>query len=64
MGSENGQFKMPKDIALDTNGNLFVVDSNAHRIQKFGSPIAQNIIETTSTLPEETTTKPCKPRFF
>ena len=42
MGNGNGQFKMPKDIALDNNGNLFVVDSNGHRIQKFGSPDTTN----------------------
>ncbi len=52
MGNENGQFKMPKDITLDNDGKLFVVDSNGHRIQKFGSPIAPTIVETTS---EETT---------
>ena len=38
MGIANGQFKMPKDIALDNNGFLYVVDENGHRIQKFGSP--------------------------
>ena len=55
MGNENGQFKMPKDIALDSNGNLFVVDSNGHRIQKFGSPIVPTVEEVTS--PVETTTE-------
>lgn len=48
MGSANGQFKYPKDIALDKNGYLFVVDTNAHRIQKFGSPMTQSITETES----------------
>lgn len=55
MGNANGQFKMPKDIAIDNNGNLYVVDSNGHRIQKFGSPIAGIVIETTSS--EETNTQ-------
>ena len=45
MGNANGQFKIPKDIALDNNGKLFVVDSSGHRIQKFGSPITQTITE-------------------
>ena len=52
IGIANGQFKMPKDIALDNNGYLFVVDSNGHRIQKFSSPLIQNIVETTTS--EET----------
>lgn len=49
MGTANGQFKMPKDIAMDSNGYLFVVDSNGHRIQKFGSPISQSPVETQSS---------------
>ena len=36
---------MPKDVALDNNGNLFVVDSNGHRIQKFATPLEYTIIE-------------------
>ena len=38
MGIANGQFKLPTDIDIDNNGFVFVVDSNGHRIQKFGSP--------------------------
>jgi len=49
MGIENGKFKMPKDIALDNDGHLFVVDSNGHRIQKFGSPLVQSVFETDSS---------------
>ncbi len=49
MGISNGQFKMPKDVTLDNKGYLFVVDSNGHRIQKFGSPLIQNIVEPAST---------------
>ena len=45
MGIQAGQFKMPKDVALDNNGNLFVVDSNGHRIQKFATPLEYTIIE-------------------
>src|SRR3972149_455889 len=54
MGIANGQFKTPKDIALDKNGYLFVVDSNGHRIQKFGSPIVSSIVQTYSST-EKTT---------
>jgi large repetitive protein len=54
MGISNGQFKQPKDIALDKNGHLFVVDSNGHRIQKFGSPLVQGIAETESSSSNET----------
>jgi len=49
MGTANGQFKYPRDIALDKNGYLFVVDTNAHRIQKFGSPMIPSTTETEST---------------
>lgn len=54
MGIANGQFKTPTDIALDKDGYLFVVDSNGHRIQKFGSPIVSSI-DQTSSLTEKTT---------
>ena len=57
MGNANGQFKMPKDIALDQNGSLFVVDSNGHRIQKFGSPITSTAVETTSTSQDESSSE-------
>jgi len=56
MGIANGQFKTPKDIALDKNGYLFVVDSNGHRIQKFGSPIVSSIVQTYSST-EKTTSE-------
>src|SRR3990172_6768195 len=56
MGIANGQFKTPKDIALDKNGYLFVVDSNGNRIQKFGSPIVSSIVQTYSST-EKTTSE-------
>ncbi len=34
-GSDNGQFVLPKAIALDCNGNVYVADTFNHRIQKF-----------------------------
>ena len=36
-GSGNGQFNIPRDIALDKEGNIFVVDSKNNRIQKFNA---------------------------
>ena len=36
---------MPKDVALDNDGNLFVVDSNGQRIQKFATPLEITITE-------------------
>ncbi len=34
-GSGQGYFRSPRGIALDKNSNMFVVDSENHRIQKF-----------------------------
>ena len=34
-GNRLGQFNRPRDIAFDTDGNLFVTDVDNHRIQKF-----------------------------
>ncbi len=34
-GIRAGQFKMPKDVASDSAGALYVVDTSGHRIQKF-----------------------------
>jgi len=36
-GSQNSKFNTPKDLAVDKNGNIFVVDQNNNRIQKFDS---------------------------
>ncbi|HAV43141.1 TPA: hypothetical protein DCX15_03905, partial [bacterium] len=37
LGTEDGKFHYPHGIAVDTSGNLYVVDSRNHRIQKFTS---------------------------
>ena len=34
-GSTAGQFNKPKGIAFDSSGNIFVLDQDNHRIQKF-----------------------------
>jgi uncharacterized protein (TIGR03663 family) len=34
-GVLEGQFNLPKDLAIDSDGNVYVVDSQNHRIQKF-----------------------------
>ncbi len=36
-GSGNGQFNGPKGIAVDSNGNVFVVDQGNNRIEKFSN---------------------------
>jgi uncharacterized protein (TIGR03663 family) len=36
-GKGNGQFQDPRGIAVDEAGNVYVADSNNHRIQKFDS---------------------------
>jgi len=36
-GSEEGQFISPSDIAVDTSGNVYVLDTGNFRIQKFDS---------------------------
>jgi DNA-binding beta-propeller fold protein YncE len=34
-GSDRGYFSTPKDIAVDKDGNIYVVDSRNNRVQKF-----------------------------
>jgi sugar lactone lactonase YvrE len=36
-GSEPGQFLAPHGVALDSRGNLYVVDAYNHRVQKFAA---------------------------
>lgn len=36
-GIANGEFNRPRGIALDGSGNVYVADTNNHRIQKFTS---------------------------
>jgi len=57
MGIMDGQFKFPKDIDMDKNGYLYVVDLNGHRIQKFSSPYVNTVPQeqTSSADSEETT---------
>ena len=34
-GIDNGRFKSPQGIAIDSQGNVYVADTGNHRIQKF-----------------------------
>lgn len=34
-GSQPGEFFLPRDVAVDANGNVYVLDARNHRIQKF-----------------------------
>jgi tripartite motif-containing protein 71 len=36
-GEELGKFKNPMDVSIDRNDNVFVVDTNNHRIQEFST---------------------------
>ena len=35
LGTGNGEFQTPNGVAFDSAGNVYVVDTNNHRIQKF-----------------------------
>ena len=49
-GSEDGQFKDPTGIALDSSGRVYVVDTNNNRVQKFqlADPCPVNTSQITS----------------
>jgi len=36
-GIDDGQFLYPYGVAVDSSGNVYVADTNNHRIQKFKS---------------------------
>ena len=57
MGNEKGQFKVPKDVAIDNKGFLYVVDSMAHQIQKFSTPIVSEKLIIEQELKEQETTQ-------
>ena len=36
-GTDNDQFNGPRDVAFDSNGNIYVADTNNHRVQIYDS---------------------------
>ncbi len=36
-GNQGGQFQNPRGVAVDSNGNIYVVERSNHRVQKFDS---------------------------
>ena len=48
-GSGNGQFKSPWDLTIDNSGNIYVADTENHRLQKFDS--SGNFILKVNTIP-------------
>ncbi len=37
LGTQGGEFHVPSDVTVDSNGNLYVADAGKNRIQKFNS---------------------------
>ncbi|WP_205097441.1 HYR domain-containing protein, partial [Candidatus Nitrosotenuis uzonensis] len=54
-GTGNSQFNMVKDVAAESDGDLFVVDSSNHRIQKFTINTQKTSTQTTQTTQTQTT---------
>jgi len=51
MGGNDGNFKFPKDVTVDNDGFLYVTDTEAHRIQKFSTPIVAKSLITEEQIP-------------
>jgi hypothetical protein len=61
VGTATSQFKMAKDVTLDSDGDLFVVDSSNHRIQKFGTKDPAPVATQTQQTQSPQTTQTLKP---
>ncbi|HEX6303313.1 MAG TPA: 6-bladed beta-propeller [Anaerolineales bacterium] len=50
-GSGQYEFNMPRDVAVDSSGNLFVADSLNYRVQKFNNSLAYALTIGTTGVP-------------
>ena len=58
-GTEDGQFKNPEGVAVDSSGNVYVAYWNYNKIQKFGKyvpPVPDPVDPVVPPLPNTTTT--------
>jgi len=61
MGNGDGEFHLPKDVAISSDGYLFVTDTLGNRVQKFSTPIVKHSPIIEEEKPEQLTTLESKP---
>ena len=61
MGNGDGEFHLPKDVAISSDGYLFVTDTQGNRVQKFSTPLVKHSPIIEEEKPEPLTTLESKP---